>query len=271
MRRKGWRPAPFLVASALLHGVLLVLAVAAPNLWRWALGGLLANHALITAAGLWPRSRWLGANLLHLPASAAARGEIGLTFDDGPDPAVTPHVLALLARYGARASFFCIGERAAAHPELVQAIVAAGHRIENHGWHHAKHCSLYGLKGWEREIAQAQTTLTQLSGQPPAYFRAMAGLRNPFLDPVLQGLGLQLATWTRRGYDTQSSDADRVLRRLTRGLAAGDILLLHDGHAARTPTGEALVLAVLPRLLATLAQRGLVAVSLPPPHDPREE
>jgi hypothetical protein len=90
----------------------------------------------------------------------------------------------------------------------------------------------------------------------------VAGLRNPFLDPVLHGLGLRLATWSRRGFDTRESDPDKVLRRLSQGLAAGDILLLHDGNAARTASGQALILAVLPALLDAIRTQGLNPVTL---------
>jgi peptidoglycan-N-acetylglucosamine deacetylase len=79
---------------------------------------------------------------------------------------------------------------------------------------------------------------------------------------VLQRLGLQLTSWTRRGFDTVSSDASSVLARLTRNLRAGDILLLHDGHAARSDGGTPLVLEVLPRLLDAIAQHSLRAVTL---------
>ena len=104
--------------------------------------------------------------------------------------------------------------------------------------------------------------LTPLSGSAPRFFRAPAGLRNPLLDPALQRQGLQLASWTRRGFDTVSTDAASVLARLTRNLAAGDILLLHDGHAARTAAGTPLVLEVLPRLIEAIAQRSLRPVTL---------
>jgi hypothetical protein len=75
-------------------------------------------------------------------------------------------------------------------------------------------------------------------------------------------LGLDLVSWTRRGFDTVSADAARVLARLTRGLAAGDILLLHDGHAARSAAGTPLILEVLPPLVAALHRSQLTPVTL---------
>lgn len=259
----SWRPSAFLLISALVH----LLAIAAwlvwPADWAWPLLVLILDHLLIAGSGLWPRSTWLGANMVRLPDAAAARGDVAITIDDGPDPQVTPKVLEILAQHGAQASFFCIGERAAAHPELVRAIAAAGHRVENHGQQHRNHLSVSGPGGWLREIGEAQQTLNRLAGCAPVYYRALAGLRNPFLDPVLHMLGLRLVTWTRRGFDTRCTDPELVLQRLTHNLAGGDILLLHDGHAAVTSEGDPVIVAVLPRLLEKLARSGLHPVALP--------
>jgi peptidoglycan/xylan/chitin deacetylase (PgdA/CDA1 family) len=101
-----------------------------------------------------------------------------------------------------------------------------------------------------------------VTGVAPRFFRAPAGLRNPFLEPVLSRLQLRLASWTHRGFDTVSGDADAVYRRLANPLESGDILLLHDGHAARGPSGVPVILRVLPRLLETFAARQLKAVTL---------
>jgi peptidoglycan/xylan/chitin deacetylase (PgdA/CDA1 family) len=246
----------------LLHGTALLLTLLRPHWWPWTLGVVIANHLQLTALGLWPRSRALGANLTRLPAAATARGEVAITIDDGPDPDVTPRVLAILAEYRVRATFFCIGERATRFSDCVRDCVRGGHAIENHSYRHRHNFSLLGPHQLRREIAQAQQVLTEVSGSAPRFFRAPAGLRNPLLDMVLQRLGLQLTSWTRRGFDTVSSDAASVVARLTRNLRAGDILLLHDGHAARGDGGTPLVLEVLPRLLDAIAQRSLRAVTL---------
>lgn len=259
---RAWIPAPALQASLALHGAAALGTLAMPSAWPWALGAVAANHAVLTVAGLLPRSTLLGPNLTRLPEAAAARGEIALTLDDGPDADITPRVLDLLDAAGARASFFCIGWRARANPALCREIVARGHRVENHGDSHSWAFSAFGPRRMKADIAAAQATLADISGQAPRFFRPTAGLRNPFLDPVLAALDLQLAAWTRRGYDTREGRADIVLTRLTRNLAAGDVLLLHDGHAACTPAGEPVLLTVLPRLLATLADRGLKPVTL---------
>jgi peptidoglycan-N-acetylglucosamine deacetylase len=278
-----WPVPRAIAASAGLHALAGAAVLVNPAALPWALGAVVANHAALTAAGLWPRSTWLGPNLRRLPPAAAARGEIALTLDDGPDPAVTPAVLDLLAAADVRVTFFVIADRARAHPALLRRIVAAGHDVQNHSLHHRHDFSLRGPRALTAEIGAAQALLADLSGRAPHCFRAPAGLRNPFLDPVLHRAGLHLVSWTRRGFDTREADPQRVLRRLLgsggagvgRGgdnccLAAGDILLLHDGHARSAAGGSPVVLEVLPPLLAAVRAAGLRPVTLrsavPPRH-----
>jgi peptidoglycan-N-acetylglucosamine deacetylase len=262
LMRRAWVPSPGLQASAALHLGAAVGTAAVPAIWPWALGAVALNHVVITTAGLLPRTTLLGPNLTRLGAAAQARRELALTIDDGPDPEVTPRVLDLLDAAGARASFFCIGRRARLHPALCREIVARGHRVENHGDAHSNAFSLFGPRRMRADVAAAQATLSDITGQAPLFFRPTAGLRNPFLEPVLAALGLRLAAWTRRPYDTRDGRPSQVLQRLLRNLGPGDILLMHDGHAALTPEGQPVILATLPILLQTLRERSLHPVTL---------
>jgi peptidoglycan/xylan/chitin deacetylase (PgdA/CDA1 family) len=258
-----WRAPPLVYLSAALHlgaGAALLLR---PRVWPWALGVLVANHGVLAAAGLWPRSTLLGSNWIRLPPQAAAKGEVAITIDDGPDPDVTPQVLAQLEQHRARASFFCVGERVLRHPELARDMIRRGHSIENHSQRHRHNFSLLGPRGMRTEIACAQEAIHSTTGTRPQFFRAPAGLRNPFLDPVLTRMNLQLASWTRRGFDTVTGDSNAVLHRLVSNLAGGDILLLHDGNAARDSHGRPVILDVLPRLLDAIDAKNLKPVTLP--------
>ena len=257
-----WPWPPWLHASVGLHAAAAAALALVPGSAAWALGAVVLNHATLTAAGLWPRSRLLGPNLTRLPAPARAGRQIALTIDDGPDPEVTPATLDLLDAHGARATFFCIAERARAEPALLRRIVARGHDVQNHSLRHRHNFSLLGPKALEREIGGAQDVLADITGVRPHCFRAPAGLRNPMLDPVLHALDLQLVSWTRRGFDTREADPRRVLARLARGLAGGDIVLLHDGHARRTAAGRPVLLDVLPALLGRARAAGLQTVTL---------
>lgn len=250
-------------ASIGVHAAALGAALLASEAVPWALGAVVLNHALITGAGLTPRSSLIGPNMTRLPAAAVARREIALTIDDGPDPEATPQVLDLLDLHRQRATFFCIAERVAAYPVLAREIVARGHSIQNHTACHRHNFSILGPRGYAAEISRAQDMLTEITGERPTCFRAPAGLRNPFLAPVLRRLDLSLVSWTRRGFDTRERDPATVLARLVRNLKAGDILLLHDGNAARTAQGRPVLLDVLPPLLARLKADRLRAVTLP--------
>jgi peptidoglycan-N-acetylglucosamine deacetylase len=257
------RQAPWLVkASVLLHVALLICLVIAPGLWPWLLAVFLANHLLISLVGLWPRSTWLGSNWIELPQAAKRRNEVALTIDDGPDPAVTRPVLDILDLYQVKATFFYIGYKAAQHPELCREIVARGHAIENHSQHHSIYFSMFGYTRMANEILAAQETLQQITGIRPRFFRAPAGLRNPFLDPVLERLGLQLASWSVRAFDTRVNDAGKVKGILIKGLRPGAIVLLHDGNAARTIGNEPIIVATLPALLEAAKAKGLHFVTL---------
>src|SRR5205085_8881909 len=215
-------------ASAALHVAAGAAALLAPAAWPWALGAVAANHLALTAGGLWPRSRWLGRNWTRLPDAAAARHEVAITLDDGPDPAVTPAVLDVLDAHRVRATFFVIGEAVQRHPALAREIARRGHAVQNHSDRHSHAFSLLGPRAMAREIGAAQARIADVVGVAPRWFRAPAGLRNPFLAPVLDRLGLELVSWTRRGYDTARSDPVRILARLGKRLGPGDILLLHD-------------------------------------------
>jgi peptidoglycan/xylan/chitin deacetylase (PgdA/CDA1 family) len=260
--RSGYRPPPLLAGSLALHAAGALAFAVAPRHWRTIAGVLVADHVVLAAASLWPRSPWVGANLSRLPA-AAQRGKVALTFDDGPDPHVTPRVLDLLDRHGARATFFCIGERVRTHPEIAAEIARRGHRVENHTETHPYLFACYPAPALRREILDAQESIVRANGSAPRLFRAPAGLRNPLLDWILCRAGLRLVSWTRRGFDALEKDPRRIARRLLAGLTAGDILLLHDGSTGRKHGGNPVVLEVLPRLLDELAARGLRSVPVP--------
>lgn len=230
--------------------------------WQDGLVLLGLNLAGLLALVLCPRCRLLGPNLVRLAEGVAGPDTVALTFDDGPDPTVTPLVLDILDRYGARASFFCIGEHAARHPELIREILRRGHTVENHSQRHAAGFAAFSSRALQADVLAAQQAL-QAAGAAPHYFRAPMGFRSPLLAEVLRRADLTHVAWTRRGYDRVLRDPLRICTALTHRLAPGDILLLHD--RAAFGGRPAVVLAVLPMLLECLSQRGLQAVALPSP------
>jgi len=174
-------------------------------------------------------------------------------FEDRIGPP-TERLLKLLADADASATFFVLGDVAERQPELVREIARRGHSVENHSYHHRLAFAFFGISRLKREVDAAQATVASITGRPPVFFRAPAGFRSPFLDTVLAPRGLRYVSWPRRGFDAASADPRGILSRLTRGLAAGDVLLMHDSAPA--------VLAVLPELLEKISEQGLKAVSL---------
>jgi peptidoglycan/xylan/chitin deacetylase (PgdA/CDA1 family) len=252
---------PFLRSSVALHAAAIPALAVAPGRWPWIIGTLLANHYVTIAGGLLPRSALLGPNLVR-SAAAQSSGAVALTFDDGPEADVTPQVLDVLDAWDVKASFFCIGEKAERNRVLTAEIAQRGHRLENHTYSHRSAFFFHRPSVLDREIGRCQDELARASGRAPAFFRAPAGIRSPFLEGALERAGLRLASWTRRGFDTVSRDPERVSARLTRGLRAGDVLLLHDGAGAAEPEGKPAVLGALPRVLEAIAAAGLRATPL---------
>ncbi len=265
----GWRPSPLLAASAAVHLGAAAALLARPRAWPWALGALLANHVVLAAAGLWPRSQLLGANWTRLPQRGDLAPGVAITIDDGPDPEVTPRVLEMLENHAACATFFCIGERVLRYPDIAQEIVRRGHVIENHSQRHRHNFSLLGPKRNERgDIAGAREHRSRDRKQPAIFSRS----RGTAQSVSRSGAGAPEAA-------PRQLDAPRLRygqHGCRRGVSppgkcasGGDILLLHDGNAARSRRGQPVILEVLPRLLDALSARGLKPVTLrsalPPP------
>jgi len=212
---------------------------------------LVLLHAPVVWGTLHPHSTLFGPVLTQLPTD---RAEVWLTVDDGPS-ADTLGLLDLLDQHEAKATFFLVGAKAVARPDLVRAIASRGHGIGNHSASHPAGRFWRLSPGQMRtEIGDAQRVLTELSGERPRWFRAVVGHANPFVAPVLEEMNLARVSWSARGYDGLSGSVERVVARVVKGLRPGAIVLLHEGAGH----GKSLVIAA--RILAALKQRGLRAV-----------
>lgn len=259
---RKYRPTVIILGTYGLHVIGLCLLIWVPAARMVVLWALLANHLILTLAGLWPRSRLLGPNMVRVEDPAPDC--VYLTFDDGPDPLVTPKVLDLLDTMNFKATFFVKGEQALRFPELVREIVFRGHGIANHSHHHAVTFAFQSIGGFAKELNDAQRAIGEACGCTPRYFRAPFGFRSPFLEPALCRMGLDLVSWTRRGFDTRCRDSALILKRLLKGLKEGDILLLHDIPLDEgDPLAEPIVLRVLPMLLKELQQASFRSKALP--------
>ena len=227
------------------------------------LAGKIAAVLLGWAAPVAALALWFGPDLLlayHVFAPRAQglvrahwrfttpRREVWLTIDDGPDPEDTPRILALLAAHGARATFFVIGKNAAAHPELIRAISAAGHEVAHHT--HTHPLAMFWCASPARVAMELDAGLEALrkAGVKPARFRPPVGIKNLWLAAALRVRGLTCVSWSARGLERRGGDADAVAARATGGLAPGAILLLHEGPRVPAPIRVNAIGRVLDRL-----------------------
>jgi peptidoglycan/xylan/chitin deacetylase (PgdA/CDA1 family) len=190
------------------------------------------------------------------------RNRVALSFDDGPDPEVTPRVLDALAKYDTRATFFAIGRSLAARPQLARDIVAAGHELGNHSWRHSRFQSLFSRREQEREIeycARAIGALTGARSQP--LYRPPMGIKSPPLARAAQRRQLTLVAWSLHSHDSRLSDPEAIARRVLSRLRPGDIVLLHDGHDLPNRHRPASARAV-PGILRGMRDRGLEGVTV---------
>ena len=153
-----------------------------------------------------------------------------LTFDDGPDPAVTGPLLKLLAEFDAMATFFVIGQKAQKHPAVLNDILLSGNEIGDHSWDHAYRPFFQSRAKLQRWIARSHFELATLLGRAPVGFRSPAGIITPPLVRSLKELGIPLIHWNRRCYDTRFRLGEAKAARIANQLRGGEIVLLHDGN-----------------------------------------
>ena len=248
----------FLVSTLLLAAVAVVIGVVrAPAI---GLGvPVLCGYLVVLLAGVMtPQLAMFAPAILRMDTTLHA---IALTFDDGPDPVSTREVLAILARFDARATFFVLGEKVRAQPDVLREIASAGHAIGIHGDRHDRLLSLRHPDRIVTDIEHARDAIAAVTGKRPSLFRPPLGHISPRTAVAAQRLGLTLVGWSVRGRDgLASTPTETVLRRVALGLRPGAIVLLHDAaeHGKRLPTG----VAALPGILEEAARRGLHCVVL---------
>ena len=234
--------------------------------WVWGVfgcgavgGGLIATaHPAWAFLCLMAPAPWFVYQLLPCGSAAFGAGvrsfvtdlpQVWLTIDDGPDPRTTPTVLAVLRSRGAKATFFLIGRRARAHPELVAQILAEGHEIGNHTESHGS------ATFWGASIARLRKEIENFPVANVRWFRPPAGIKNPWLPAVLGRSGLTLALWSARGLDGLNRSAEKSFNRIAPQLRRGAIVLIHEVPDAPDRTRQFVELVT-----TEIAARGLTCV-----------
>jgi peptidoglycan/xylan/chitin deacetylase (PgdA/CDA1 family) len=182
---------------------------------------------------------------------------VALTFDDGPSPDATPRILDALGRWGARATFFVLGEEVARYPDIARRIIADGHAIGIHGWDHRPMTWVTPREALAL-MQRARDVVEDVTGRRVCHYRAPWGHRGPGLGAALRRLGWRNIGWRLAARDWRAATPNAVARRVLSAIRPRDIILLHDGGPGATVTVSA-----LPDLLAALERRGLGCDVLP--------
>lgn len=221
---------------------------------------LVGAWAALHAAFLWTLLRPGGT--LYAPGVShgdRAGDSVALTFDDGPRGDETRALLDLLGEEGIRASFFVVGRRAAADPEVIRRIVADGHALGNHTQTHPASWAAAGRLRVMREVGEAQETLGAITGRSPEWFRPPMGHKNVYLREALAAHNLRMVTWSTRSWDTVVRRPALLARRILARARGGEIILLHEGLAGKEGP---VALDLTRRLARGLRERRLSPVGL---------
>jgi peptidoglycan/xylan/chitin deacetylase (PgdA/CDA1 family) len=255
---------PFVGAAALTCSIAYVLPALAgararlvSDRARPPAAGALLRRGRPAAAGrdgaLWER--------LGIEDRTASGAGYALTFDDGPHPRGTPAVLEVLAQAGVRATFFLVGEQVVRSPALASELVAAGHGV---GLHCHRHRNLLRLapRQVREDLARAQAVIEEATGCSPALYRPPYGVPNAAALALAHRRGWRTLLWSHWGRDWEASATpDSIAALVTRGATEGSVLLLHDADDYSAPGSWRRTAAALPRVLDTLAARGLEPVA----------
>ncbi len=253
--------------------------------WSRALLGLLvaAGYALaLTSIFVAPIAPWvllvhalfiaivvnLGVGFLNLGVfvdvvsrGPAGRPAVALTFDDGPHPVHTRSVLRDLAAARAKATFFLVGRKVDAHPDVVREIVEQGHEVGLHSHAHDHYMNLRHEARITADIERNQASIDAICGRRPMLFRPPVGLTSPRIAVAVKRLGVRVIGWSARAFDGAGRpEPSVVLARVARDLEPGAIVLLHD--AAERTDERPTSLDALPGLLRLLGERGLEPVTV---------
>lgn len=187
--------------------------------------------------------------------------KIVLSFDDGPDPKVTPKLLDLLKKYNIKANFFVLGKKAEEFPNIIKRIVEEGHELCSHGYSHNKVHFMRRDK-FIKEIEDTEKIIESLVGRKPKYYRAPHGFIRYDLYRILKAKGYKLIAWSIGVWDTEKDiTPQKIIERIKDKIKGGDIILLHDGDESNLRPQYAM-LESLPEIINMIQQKGFFFVKI---------
>lgn len=169
----------------------------------------------------------------------ADAGAVALTFDDGPDPRWTPQILDVLDAHHMHATLFVVGRSAARYPELIRAIIAHGDAVALHTWNHRR-LTTVSAAGFGLEVDPEIALVSDLTGSRPTCLRPPFGSATGATVALAAARDLQLVQWSIDPRDWARPGVAAIEAVADNELAAGKVLLLHDGGGDRSETVNAL-------------------------------
>ena len=239
-----------------------------------------ASATILTAAAgiaaygaVHPRAQLFGATICR----GNRPEKLAITFDDGPNPAITPKLLDLLDRFHAKATFFLIGRFVREYPTLVKETIARGHTLGNHT---ESHPNLFfcGPSKTRNELARCSDAIANIAGKDPRWFRPPFGFRSPWLSSIVRETGMRTVMWTLIPGDWRMKTSEWLIERMNPiaaharkklpagtgygGGLTGDVLCLHDGGHRQLGADRTRTLAALEHWLPRWRDLGLEFVTI---------
>jgi peptidoglycan/xylan/chitin deacetylase (PgdA/CDA1 family) len=224
--------------------------------------------AILVAASVWcaalvlwvgandPTVQWFGHVITH---GDRTDRRVALTFDDGPDDPFSLQVSAILDAHGAKGTFFEVGKALDARPAIARALLADGHLLGNHSYHHDY---WRWLDPRYPELDRTQDAFKRELDVCPAFFRPPHGQRTPFMLAQASGQNMHTVTWDVSAQDWSEHDGAVVAQRILDQVKPGSIILLHDGIDGTVTADRSVLIAALPIILDGLKAKGLAPVRL---------
>jgi len=190
----------------------------------------------------------------------SSKNEVALTFDDAPDEKFTPQVLDVLKKYQVKATFFVMGNRAEAHPDLIRRMLDEGHVIGNHSYSHPNFPKLGDL-AFQNEVLKTQQIIRQLTGHTPAFIRPPYGNVSEDQIKWLVSQKLKVVNWNVDSLDWKGLTGEQVSANVLTHTGRGSIVLQHAaGGQGEDLTGT---VEALPIIIETLRKQGITLVTVP--------
>lgn len=213
-------------------------------------------------AGLHAIAPW--SQLYGTSFNGSARGTrvLALTYDDGPNDPYTPRLLDVLAKHGARATFFLVGQFVEARPRIARAVVEAGHAIGNHTYSHP-HLIFLSPSRLRDELERATRAIEDATGITPKLFRPPFGWRLPGTFSIVREYGMTPVMWRVICFDWSARSCESIVRKAVSKIKGGDVILLHDGGHRKLGTDRSFSVQATDEILRRYKGEGYEFVTVP--------